>query len=126
MVATGEAAASVPTSCTVTVTGYKATKQIAQQSFDFNPGVAVTADMVKANLNGFKGIDTATFDTSAGDVVDTSAITATLLDDLVYTVYDAQQDNEEYGEEKEETKTSSTTATSSLLSGLPVVSSLGL
>lgn len=74
--------------------------------------------MVKATLKGFNGIDTATFETTADDVIDVSVITATLLDDLVYTVYDAEQSKEQ--EQKDEKDDSEQESDNSLLGGLPV------
>lgn len=75
----------------MTVVGYKASVEVARQSFEFNVGLlAVTADMVQATLsNEFKGIDTATFETEATEDLE-DAVVATLIDSLDYTTYNAE------------------------------------
>ncbi|KAE9968119.1 hypothetical protein EG328_004650 [Venturia inaequalis] len=86
-----EAVASAPLSCDVTVAGFKASLEVARQTFSFKYNVLtdlLTAPMVKAKLsNAFKGIDSATFSTEY-DV--TNAVGATLLDSLRYTTYNAK------------------------------------
>ena len=86
VVGTVEAIASLPESCTITVIGYKSSKEVAKQSFDFKVGTLETlAPMIKAELSkDFKGIDTATFSTEYELGAETGA---TLLDSLSYTTY---------------------------------------
>lgn len=85
---TVESVASAPVDCTTTVTGYKAGKQVAKQSFNYSPGVAVTAPMTRASLSyAFKDIDHATFSTSYS----VSAGGATLLDNLSYITYSSKK-----------------------------------
>lgn len=83
--------ASVPLSCDVTVTGFKASLEVARETFSFEYDLLtdlLTADVVKAELSDtFKGIDSATFSTEY-DISD--AVGATLLDNLSYTTYNAK------------------------------------
>ena len=81
---TAEAIASAPIGCNVTVTGYRESNEVARESFIYNPGVALTAPMMKASLGEeVKNLDYATFD-STYEVPD---VGATLLDDVKYTAY---------------------------------------
>ena len=93
---TEEAVASLPISCTITVTGYRASNQVAQQSFKFKPGLfAVTAPMPNATLSkAFKGIDEVTFNTKYS-IPDAGA---TLLESLSYVAY-SQNNGDEWGDE---------------------------
>ena len=86
-VATVQGVATVPESCTVTVTGYKSSVEVAKQSFHFEvQTLATLAPMIKAELSkDFKGIDTATFYTDNYGFGDEAG--ATLLDSLSYTVF---------------------------------------
>lgn len=99
VIATQETAASLPSACNITVTGYRASVQVAQQSFEFNPGLlAVTAPLAEAALGEeFKGIDTAKFasDYSVPDV------SATLVDSFYYTTYNAESGASEKGKERQ-------------------------
>ena len=56
---TAEAVASVPLKCEITVQGYKADNEVAEQKFKFDPALlAVSAEMEKAKLNDkFKHVD---------------------------------------------------------------------
>lgn len=89
VLATSETLASLPISCTVTVVGSKASKEVARQTFTFNPGTAaVTAPMVKAQLSSqFKGVDTVSFST----VYSIAGNGATLMDNLKYKTYNIQK-----------------------------------
>lgn len=96
--ATAETIASVPLACTVKVQGFKASKEVAEQEFKFNPGLLqLTVDMVEAKLNDkFKGVDTVTFTTDYA----LPAVGATLLDSLSYKTYNAVDAKD--GEDKKE------------------------
>lgn len=85
--ATAEAIASTPLSCTVKVQGYRASNEVAEQEFEFSPGLLqLTVDMVEATLNDdFKGVDTVTFTTDYS----IPGAGATLLDSLSYKTYNA-------------------------------------
>lgn len=85
---TVETGASVPLSCNVTVTGSKATAEIAQESFFFSVETSqALAPMIKAELSEkIKGLDTVTFSSEYESGQD---IGATLLDNLSYTTYNA-------------------------------------
>lgn len=80
------AVTSLPTTCIVTVNGSEASIEVAGQSFTFN-AAGTTANMAYVELGlSFKGIDTVTFSSTYDVPVDD----ATLLGDLVYTTYNAQ------------------------------------
>lgn len=91
-----DSAASTPAPCTITVTGYKATEKIAKQEFSFDSETLdIVADMVYADLKGFDDIDTAVFETKAGGLLSIlggagDLLVGTLLDNLVYTTYNAE------------------------------------
>ncbi|KAK5087767.1 hypothetical protein LTR05_001982 [Lithohypha guttulata] len=90
-----ESVGTAPTACKVTVTGYKATKPVARQEFRFGPPLlSVVAGMESGVLQGFNGIDTAVFETDTDNTLLMSSgglAVATLLDNLVYTTYNADQ-----------------------------------
>lgn len=98
--ATAETILSVPQPCTISVVGYKAGTEVARQRYEFKIGdLELQTPTFKVILpKEFKGLDTATFTTESdesllsalGGVGD--AITATLLDDFSYSVYDAAKD----------------------------------
>lgn len=80
----------------MTAIGSKASVEVARQDFDFNPGLlSLTAGMIKAELGtDFEGVDSVTFESEYS----VSALGATLLDNLKYTTYNA----EDKGESNEE------------------------
>ena len=89
-----EAIASAPIACTITVTGYRESVQVARQKFSYNPGTVVTAPMKKVKLSKkFEYIDEVTF-TTEYSVPDAGA---TLLDDLKYDAFSMKN-----GESQEE------------------------
>lgn len=78
--------ASFPASCVVTVIGSKASIEVARQSVTFD-AASTAADMAYAELcQSFKGIDTVSLLSTYG----VSVGGATLLDNLAYTTYNAQ------------------------------------
>ena len=87
-------AALTPQSCVVRVSGYRNGDEVATQEFDYNaPALAITDDMKKATLSSaFKNIDSARFSTDASGVA-VPAIVTTLLDNLEYTLYPANNNN---------------------------------
>ncbi|CZT15389.1 uncharacterized protein RCC_01253 [Ramularia collo-cygni] len=81
---TAETAAGVPSTCTVTVTGYDGTRKIGSEEFKFTPeGILdLKPDFQLAEFGKWaKGMTSAEFETSNG------LLTGTLLDDFAYTVY---------------------------------------
>lgn len=70
--------------CTVTVTGLNVSgEQVAEQSFSFEP-TGVAAQMVEAVLGvGFRGLQSALFNTTSADGV----LISTVVDTVNYTVY---------------------------------------
>lgn len=82
--------ASAPVECELTVIGYNSSHEVARQTFTYSPGIALRADMMRADLSDeFRGINHATFE-SKHDV--TGVLGATLLDDLNYTAYSFDED----------------------------------
>jgi len=78
-----------PTDCTLTVTGYRASQQIARQSIRYFAagGTLLSGDapMRRFTLNNFfKGVDTVRFDVDSLDEVD-----SIIIDNVQYTTYNA-------------------------------------
>ncbi|KAK3707025.1 hypothetical protein LTR37_012357 [Vermiconidia calcicola] len=92
--------ASLPTECTVTVTGYNNEAVVAAQSFRFVPGTfSLREPMVQANLeNKFQDVEIVRFytDAPAGD----AAGVVTFLDQMEYTTYCRKNVDSSAGEEE--------------------------
>ncbi|KAF1940030.1 hypothetical protein EJ02DRAFT_495882 [Clathrospora elynae] len=84
VVASQETAVALPTTCTVTITGYydEESEIALQQNFIFVVGSQTTTQMIKANVDDrFIGLKRVEFD------VTNSGRTAALIDTVRYTVY---------------------------------------
>jgi hypothetical protein len=84
-VAVGTGKVDYPTSCTVTVTGYRLGKAVAQQPFHYTPnfsGGLTAAPMQEAKLNSqFTKLDKVAFATTPGDPK-LVLVTATAIDNV--------------------------------------------
>lgn len=86
--ASGNGAASVPVSCTVTATGYNSKGQkVTSQQFNYKPNGAVVAQMTEGFFNqGWTGLQVRTLEYT----VSNNLTTAVLIDNMVATVYGPQ------------------------------------
>jgi hypothetical protein len=94
VLATQETVASLPTDCTITVTGYRNGEQVASQDADFSTGtlLAAVAPMQKIDLKkpGFKNVDRVEFETD-GELDSTTL--AVLFDNIAYDVTVKKQES---------------------------------
>ncbi|KAL6716072.1 hypothetical protein ACLMJK_007034 [Lecanora helva] len=76
----GQAAASVPVSCTITATGFRAGKQVAKQDFKYSPAKGLFASLAFGEFNAaFRGLTNVTYAQSP------STLTEFLFDNIVGT-----------------------------------------
>ena len=83
--------ASVPSKCTLTVTGFRSQKQVAQQTFTFKPSVGLLGapslvdNMMEATFgSGFANVDDVTF--KANGLLE-STLEAVLIDNVAYNAF---------------------------------------
>ncbi|GAB7344153.1 hypothetical protein MBLNU457_2048t1 [Dothideomycetes sp. NU457] len=85
VVATQEAAATTPVSCTITITGFRNNQQVVTQDATFNVNIGtIEQNMEKVVLQGFGDVDAVTFATAAA--TGTKGTTAVTIDNLEYDV----------------------------------------
>ena len=83
MLASQETEAGVLLPCDLTVTGFRNQKQVASQTVSFAPGLALSANMAKAQLSGFSNVDNVEF--VVNDLNQVAA--ALLIDNVKYDAY---------------------------------------